>query len=268
MLGIEINVTTDCLDLQERLPDIFVHPVQERFLTGHAHYEVSRKDDRYRIFHDGEDFLTRPDTDLAILYLHELINYHFRSKFCRFPAIHSACATFGGKVFIVVADKAAGKTTLMCKLLFSGADIHSDEHVFLKKHMIVPYPRKFHLKESTIGLIPKLSAVCGGLKPYPISTGGTFYFFDPYDAGYLWKTVSVPLAAVFYLEPNHGGQSGLERMPKIQLVERVMHQVDNFSHNPSLEIREICDTINEVDSFLLRIGDLEAAVGLIREALR
>jgi len=73
-----------------------------------------------------------------------------------FVKIHAACGSIQGRRFLVAGDKGAGKTTLITRFFFEGVAVHGDERVLLREQKVIPLPRKFHLKEGTVPLIPQL----------------------------------------------------------------------------------------------------------------
>ncbi|MFC1489399.1 hypothetical protein ACFL6B_06095 [Thermodesulfobacteriota bacterium] len=196
-----------------------------------------------------------------------MINYYVRAKLPELLTIHSGCATINNKRFILVGDKGVGKTTLLCKLLFSGEMVHSDEYVILDDSQIIPFPRKFLIKEGTLKFIPELFNICKNLRSYPSSFNGFYFFFDPTDGGYNWEITSKRMDAIFHLEPNHGEETRVESIPKWQMVEKVMLQIDNFSSEPGLQIKNLSRVVNECECFNLYLGDLDQAVKIIKEKL-
>lgn len=201
----------------------------------------------------------------AVLHLHEWVNYRIFCEMEYLPRIHSGCASFNGKRFILAGDKAAGKTTLLCRMLFDGFSVHCDEYVLFDELGVIPYPRKFHLKEGSLVPVPQLEPICRNLKPYPSYFGGNFFFFDPLDAGCQWIITKDRLDTIIYLQPNHGGKTDLERVPKYLMVRQIMQQIDNFLPDPKEELRNLCKLVDSASCYTLHLGSVEEASKMIKD---
>lgn len=164
-------------------------------------------------------------------------------------------------------NKAVGKTTLLCKLLLSGAQVYCDEHVLLRDSTVIPFPRKFHIKPGTISLFPEIRDACSRLRIYTSHAGGALYFFDPTNCGKSWEIFEDKLSAIFYLEPNHGGNSQITTIPAWQMTQRLMEQIDNFAARADAQIKSLCSVIKQSKRFVLRVGNLDEAVKIFRERL-
>ncbi|MCF8084909.1 MAG: hypothetical protein K9M96_17655, partial [Deltaproteobacteria bacterium] len=116
---------------------------------------------------EGEALISSEDAEWVTLYVNEMVNFHLNHAMSGFVKIHAACGSFGGKRFLLAGEKGAGKTTLISRLLFEDAAVHGDEKVLVRDREVIPLPRKFHLKEGTIRLIPQLQAVWDKLTSYP-----------------------------------------------------------------------------------------------------
>ena len=263
MFGFEIRVVTDCSDLGGRLDDIAVNAEQESLYSGTISFQVLRDGDNHRIRTGSQQVVIPRRVERSLPYLHEWINHCVLGRMPALVKIHAGCAGFNGKRIIFVGAKGSGKTTLLCKLLYHGFDVHGDEFVLLLDGLTVPFPRKFHLKEGTPACVPELAPVWERLSTYPSYFGGRFCFFDPSDAGFPWTIKKGKGDIICHLEPNHHGQTRLEPCPKYLMVQKVMLQIDNFSLDPRLQIKELCNIIAKTDCYTLHIGDLENAAALI-----
>ncbi|MFO7985009.1 MAG: hypothetical protein R6U38_04030, partial [Desulfatiglandaceae bacterium] len=211
--------------------------------------------------------LSSEDAEWVTLYVNEMVNFHLNQAMSGFVKIHAACGSLGGKRFLLAGEKGAGKTTLISRLLFEDAAVHGDEKVLVRDREVIPLPRKFHLKEGTIRLIPQLQAVWDKLTSYPTSYGLRVCFFDPWDAGLGWQTQWREVDTIFYLEPNHGQPTEVETCPKWLMSQKVIMQSLHFDTNPEPQIARLCGIVGESDCFILRIGELDAAVNTLKEIL-
>ena len=181
--------------------------------------------------------------------------------------IHAACGSFGGRRFLLAGEKGAGKTTLITKSLFEDVTVHGDEKVLVRGQEVIPLPRKFHLKEGTVPLIPQLDAIWHRLTSYPTSYGVRLCFFDPADAGFKWQTKWGKVDTVFYLEPSYGNMTELEKCPKWLMSQKLIMQSLDFDTNPETQIANLCEIVTGTDSFLIHIGELDGAVRAIKGIL-
>jgi hypothetical protein len=152
--------------------------------------------------------------------------------------------------------------------MFNSAAIHADEIVFVSDQWSMPFPRKFHLKEPTLDLIPRLQPSCRPLKRYPSFSGERFIFFSPPDAGFDWVISKQKTDMFFYLEPDSGRPSRVELCPKSVMVQNILFQTLNLDHNAGPQIRMICRSVEAAACYLLYYNDLDGAVRAVKETLR
>ena len=220
----------------------------------------------YAIQYQNREAAHYSDPKRTVTAVHGLINYYTRANLPKQLAIHSGCATYNNKSFLVIGEKWAGKTTLLCKLMFEGFDVHGDEYSILDDKKVIPYPRKFHVKEGTLNVIQEIAELCKNLTPYILDSKKT-YFMDPQTAGFEWKIAPMKPDTIFYLEPNHGRESKIYQIPGWQVIQKIIHQVDNFSLQPGQQIKDLCRFVNNASCFVLYSGDLNQAVHIIKESL-
>jgi hypothetical protein len=76
------------------------------------------------------------------------------------------------------------------------------------------------------------------------------------------------VAAVFYLEPNHGGPTRLTPCPKYAMAQRIMAQSTGPASGKAQWIRDVCDILGPASSHTLVLGDLDEAVAGVTRVLR
>lgn len=215
----------------------------------------------------NETLISSADAEWVTLYVHELINFRVAWHWRNFIKIHTASGSFRGKRFLLAGDKGAGKTTLITRLLFEGAAVYGDETVLLNEEDVIPFPRRFHLKEGTIPLVPQLVPICQRLTSYPAYYGGRFFFFDPTVAGFDWQMKTGKADTLFYLEPCHEKETKIESCPGWLMVQKLMLQSSDFAGNPEGQIGELCHLVDRSDNFIIHLGELDSAVMLIKNIL-
>jgi hypothetical protein len=266
-LGLKIHISTDCKRLERRLEDITITADQDPPVTETLAIEVKKKEGVYKVLEEGKRLVSSRDAEWITLYLHELINFRVGWHVRDLIKIHAASGSFRERRFLLAGDRGAGKTTLATRMLFEGATVYGDETVLLEEGEIMPFPRKFHLKEGTLPLIPQLIPMGRKLRSYPAYYGGRFFFFDPTDAGFEWPVSKGKLDAVFYLEPHHGKTSEIETCPRWLMSQKILLQASDFAANPEYQISQLCRLVDASESFTIHIGDLNTAVRLIGNAL-
>jgi hypothetical protein len=255
------------MELDRRLQDIRVKAHEAFPISAALAIEISKKTGEYVILEEGQAVVSSPNPEWVTLYLHELINFRISWHWRDLIKIHAAGGSFGGRRFLLVGDKGAGKTTLITRLLFEGAAVYGDETVLVQEGNVTPFPRKFHLKEGTLPLVPQLAPICDKLTSYPAYYGGRFFFFDPTDAGFDWQITKGKVQALFYLEPRHEKETEIERCPDWLMMQKLMLQSSDFAGNPEFQIGELCHMVDISDNFVIHLGELERAVMLIKDVL-
>ncbi len=181
--------------------------------------------------------------------------------------VHAGCAEWEGKRFLVVGDKGTGKTTLMVTLLMVGFRVIGDELVLVRNGKALPFPRRFHIKQESTGLLRSMAGLIDSLPYNWTSYGHKMYSFTPLDAGLGWVIDEADVRAVFYLVPNHGGDTRIEECPKYLMVSRVMPMSFLSEKDDHLKIKHLCRMIDNAECFTIYIGGLEGAISGLRDKL-
>ena len=246
---------------------ILVNSDEDVPVSGTVAIEVPKRGGEYVVLEGGEAIVSSPDAEWVTLYLHELINFRVAWHLKDFIKIHAASGSFRDKRFLLAGDKGAGKTTLITRLLFEGATVYGDETVLLQEGHVTAFPRKFHLKEGTVPLVPQLAPIYENLTSYPAYYGGRFCFFDPTDAGFAWHITKGEVATLFYLEPCHKKKTEIEKCPDWLMVQKLMLQASDFATDPEIQIGQLCRVVGSSDNFIIHLGELDSAVTLIKDVL-
>ena len=200
------------------------------------------------------------------VFIHQRVNRHVIDRNARHLAVHAASGTLNGKRFILAGDRRAGKTTLLTRLMFEGAEPHGDDLLIFKGELFQPFPRRFHIKSGSLDLLPQLKRYMTKKQSY-LSGAFEFFFFDPTEAGFRWTCLADHVDTAFYLRPNHGGETRLRKCPKYLMARNLLRQVENYSERNRDQSQRMFESINTVNCYELELGDLEAAVREIKTAL-
>jgi hypothetical protein len=213
----------------------------------------------YRVLVDGREAAVQPApgpaADAAYAHAHAL-------GVAALPdhvPVHAACASRGGRRLLVVGAPGAGKSTLMARLLFEDFAVHGDDLVLVRGGRALPFPRRLGLRAPTLDLVP-------AVRRFAPSPPGAFYL-DPAEAGFPWRITAAPVAAVVFLEPNHGGATRLAPCPAHRMAERVMTHSRPPAAGPRSWIEEVCGLLDQARCYTLYVGGLDEAVACVREVL-
>jgi energy-coupling factor transporter ATP-binding protein EcfA2 len=171
-----------------------------------------------------------------------------------------------GRCFLLVGDRGSGKTTLALALLLAGIEISGDDMVLWRADEAMAYPQRFHFWEPTRDLLPALPPYQGA----PLLAGGNRQLkipVDPIDLGCDWRIRSAPIAALFCLDTNFGGQSLLRRCSAVEALHRVVPQCGAPPSGDPAWIGPLSNLLAHAHTAILTLGTLDSAIRWIRIAL-
>jgi hypothetical protein len=255
------------MDVAEKLDFITHDALQDFPILNESLYDIRREDEQFQIFDNGRPCYTTQNLSSLIYNLLGLIhNQVFKGIMGRI-LIHTGCGEYNGKRFLIVGDKGTGKSTLMTRLLFEGFRIDGDELVLVHNEKVTPFPRRFLIKESSLELLPQVKSMIDSLPYIQTDNGSKIYSFSPSDAGFSWEIETRKADFFFYLEPNHGGETRVEKCPKYMMVQKVMPRTVLSNSHDHLKIGQLCRMIDNSDCYILHLGNLDGAVSAIREKM-
>ena len=267
MLDTAFTIHTQSEELARRL-DFIIHEAEQcHSPLKDASYEFNIRDGVYEIRRGGNLCFSSDDLPDTIFNLQWLIHKKALKDVTESIRIHAGCGELRGRRFLVSGDKGAGKTTLMVRLLFAGFRIIGDELVLVRNGKATPFPRRFHIKQDSSRLLPELEGLFDSLPYNRAVYGHKMFSFSPQDAGFEWKIDEGDIHSIFYLEPNHGGQSRIEACPKFMMVNRIMPMSFLSETADHMKINQLCSIIDRADCYVLHLGDLEGAVSAMQEKM-
>jgi len=230
-------------------------------------YEFNVRDNVYEIRRGRNLCFSSDDLHRTIFNLQWHIHEEALKDVTESIRIHAGCGEWNGRRFIVVGEKGVGKTTLMLCLLYRGFRIIGDELVLVRDGKAMPFPRRFHVKEESMNLIPEMSDIFDSLPCNMTSYAQKMYSFTPQDAGYRWKIDEGIVRAVFYIVPNHRRESRLEECSKFMMVHKVMPMSFLSETEDHLKISHLCRMIDSANCYVLHLGNLEGVASALREKM-
>jgi len=224
---------------------------------------VRRQDGRYRIEEDGAERAVKPTPEAAAVALGRRIHELALAALPEFTKIHAGCASWRGRQLLAVGPPRSGKTTLMARLLYEGFAVSGDELALVRAGQALAYPRRFGVRPQTLSLVPQMAFLAG-----KTPSGSEAVVVDPAELGFDWTIAPAPVDAVFFLEPNHGGRTHLRPCPQYLMAQRIMSQSTPPDAGRRAWIRDVCGILNPARCYTLRVGDLDVAVGALKEGLK
>ncbi|MEP9390174.1 hypothetical protein [Mesorhizobium sp. KR9-304] len=175
------------------------------------------------------------------------------------PILHAAIATIEGQRFVFLGDKGFGKTTLMLSLIEQGIAVEGDEHVVVTHSGAITRPRRLHVKESSLDLVPALRDAIRSSPSETDWTGNRIYACSPSFRGGSWAIAEVPIDHLVFVEPNFGGSSVLSPLSRDEAFARLLETtfMPSVQQGPAaVRLRKLC-----VDAGLWRLqaGNLDHA---------
>jgi len=267
LLDTAFTIHTESEELVRRL-DFIIHEAEQCLSPiKDASYEFNVRDDVYEIRRDGNLCFSSDDLPDTIFNLQWLIHKVALEDVTESIRIHAGCGELHGRRFLVAGDKGTGKTTLMVRLLFEGFRVVGDELVLVRDGKATPFPRRFHIKQDSVKLLPELEGLFDSLPYNRTDYGHKMFSFAPQDAGFGWKIDDGEVRAIFYLEPNHGGDTHMVECPKYLMAQKIMPMTFLSESDDHMKIGELCGIIDRADCYVLHLGDLEGAVSTLLEKM-
>ena len=268
LLALNVRIATDCPILDRKLEYLVQDARQDYPVTDEIRLEALRHTDGYRIFEAGAEPRTEADATMALGRLH--IRAYERA-YEILPStglfLHAACGSYEGRRFLLLGDSGAGKTTLITRLLTAGALGEGDELVLLEGDRLSALPRRFHVKSFGLDHFPWLAREIHRLPSHDNGNGTFVYAFAPSDWGFPWHIRHAGIDAVFYLDPNHGGQSRILEMPRHQMMQLAVPQLRLVDRANRGWIAALCRQFDRAYCGRLVLGSLDSAADLLLSKL-
>jgi hypothetical protein len=264
-----VSIATNCAAMNREL-DYLVQDARQDYPTSAAlRYELIRGDDGYRIVEDGREWRRARSPFGVLTDLYPRVYGKSNDALPRSTVfLHAASGSIGGRRFILMGESGVGKTTLMTRLAREDALLEGDELVALTTEGFVALPRRFHIKDPSLPLLPWIAAHPDRLPRYDNGDGSFIHAFAPSDWGYLWHIRNSPLDVVVLLESNHGGQSRFESLPRYRMVQRAMAEARAIDRRQHGWIGQLCRQFDRAACYRLVVGGLDNAAALLVSNLR
>ena len=123
------------------------------------------------------------------------------------PILHAATASWRGVRGVFLGNRAFGKTTLMLRLLSEGFAVEGDELVVVGAEEAIVMPRRLHVKAGALPFVRQLAAAIRSSPSIRSEDDSPIYAVTPSIGGLPWRIEAGAIDHLYFIEPNHGGQS-------------------------------------------------------------
>ncbi len=181
------------------------------------------------------------------------------------PVMHSATAEIEGRRFTFTGGKGFGKTTLMLKLIEQGVRIQGDENLIITAAGSIPRPRRLHVKEGSLDVVPSLF---DAITSSPFTTdwaGNRVFACSPAMTGMPWQVTEGPLEHIVFVEPNFGGSSVISPVSRNEAFTRLLETVYMPATNRGAAAARLHVLCRDAKAWRLQAGDPDQAVRHLRK---
>jgi hypothetical protein len=267
LLCCEFEIQTNSQNLINHLSSITQRAQQDVPVVQRCTVTITWTGEEFRITGDGmeDDFEFSVMSALETLYQ----RLHSRS-IAALPdhiRINAASGMHAERSFLIIGPERAGKTTLAVSLMLEGIDITGDALVLLCDGKALPFPRKFHVREDSIGHMPGLRVIDRFAAWINNPQYGRLVALDPLEFGKPWRIAPATVGTIFYIDPNLGSRTTLRPCGKVEMIQRVLPQCAPPVSGRRNWLGELCATVEQADTFVVKVGDLESALAATRDAL-
>ena len=268
LLALDVRIATDCPILQRGLEYLVQDARQDYAATEGVRFEVLRQGGEYRIAEEEAEPRIEADPVMALAYLHRR---SYERAYRALPQtglfLHAACGSFEGRRFLLMGDSGAGKTTLITQLLTSGVLGEGDELALVDDEAVSALPRRFHIKNFGLGHFPWLASEVHRLPSHDNGDGTSIYSFAPSEWGFPWHIRHAGVDAVFFLDPNHGGRSRIQEIPRHRMMQLAVPQLRLLDRANREWIAPLCRHFDRAFCGRLVLGSLDSAADLLLSKL-
>lgn len=175
------------------------------------------------------------------------------------PIFHAAIVEIDGKRIAILGDKGFGKTTLALKLIEQGARVEGDEHVVITPRGSITRPRRLHVKDSSIALVPALSDAILASPSTMDWMGRRVFACSPALKARGWQIVERPIDHVVFAEPNFGGTSILSPVSRDAAFSRMIETAFMPLRSRAMAAASLRTLSVNARAWRLQVGKLDQA---------
>ena len=266
-LSSEFEIRTNSLELLDRVCGLAPHLQQEFSISHCCTISITWTGEDFRVSNgDGSE-----DYEMsAPVVIDQLFKRMHRRALANLPdhiRLRAVTGNQSGQAFLMVGPKCSGKTTLAVRLLLAGYDICGDELALLLDGHAVAFPRRFLVRGDCVELLPQLKRSPEFVAFASDPARETLIAVDPIGLGRSWCLAPLEVSACFFLEPNYGARSTIQPCGKLEMLRRIIQQCTPPSSRRANWIGDLSRTIDNTDTFMMHVGELNSAALAMKEIL-
>jgi hypothetical protein len=260
-LACEYEIRSNSADFIARLGYVAQRAQQAFPLQEHCAIDVMWTGTEFSISGAGDatDADAGVAAQVALQRLHDRMHRHALDRLRDHIRIHAASGMTPRGVVLIVGPKRAGKTTLALRLIAEGYQITGDEMVLLCDGQAVAFPRKFYVRESSLGLLPNVNALRESSPFVANPQEGRLIAVDPTCFDRPWRIGVAPIATILFIEPNHGGRTTIVPCRKVDMVRRIVTECTPPASGRPGWLGDLCRAVDQAETVTLLLGDLDSA---------
>jgi hypothetical protein len=184
----------------------------------------------------------------------------------QYVLLHAAAAEHHGRAVILSAPMESGKTTLVAGLVRSGLDYLTDEAVAVRPSdgRLVGYPKALSIDRGSWDVLRDLRPPQVGERQHL----GAVQWQVPVTAIRADAICASAEPAVVILPRYvHGAPTVLTEISRGNALLEVLQQCFHLDRNRNRDMRVLAKMLGRCDTYRLQVGELDAAVDLVRSAL-
>ncbi len=215
------------------------------------------------VFLDGRQAHRSESLDLALDWVVWSAGDEAVERTERFLALHAGAVSWRGSGVLLPAPPNSGKTTLVAALIQRGFRYLTDEYavVDLGSGRLHPFPRPLWLAPESIELLKGLGLAAPALIPGDRAK----WFVSAEDVGTGGVGDPCPVRHVISPAYEPYATASLEPVARAEMLLELADDAFNFRRHGAPALDLLRDLLAGADCYRLRMGDLGAAVELVRE---
>ncbi|MDI9913775.1 hypothetical protein [Rhodococcus sp. IEGM 1379] len=177
--------------------------------------------------------------------------------------LHAALVDCGGVRVAIAGHSGAGKTTLALALALRGAQLHSDEGIFIRGQDAVGLPRRIHIKTGTFDVLPEIRAL--DLLPLPYEP--PVWALDPTTLPNPPASASAARGIDVLLILDGWGETktSIQPMPTAVALRSLAEQSALWSDDHGLTLRNIATLLSNTACYSLTRHHADTGVASVDE---